>query len=150
LGYSPTLHSYTHCFDGNGTNELQLRAKPIAAIVSVEIGGQSIPLSEFYNTSDSEFLYYNKIFPAGKRTVKVEYDAGWGTTADDDTTNGDYLPKIIKMTVLRIASLLQSESNQNIGVSSKSFGDSGTRTFINYTDYSKYLLPISVFKLIVI
>jgi hypothetical protein len=150
LGYSPTLHNYIQYFNGAGTNELQLKAKPIANIISVEIDGQSIPLTEFYNTFNSEFLYYNKIFPNGKRNIKIEYDAGWGITIDDDIVNGEYLPRIIKMTVLRIASILQSESNQNIGVSSKSFGDSGTRTFINYTDYSKYLLPISIYKILVI
>jgi hypothetical protein len=150
LGYSPTLHNYIHYFDGTGTHELQLKSKPITHIISIEINGQSIPVSEFYNTFNSEFLYYNKIFPSGKRNIKVEYNAGWGITIDDDTANGDYLPRIIKMTVLRIASILQSESNSNIGVSSKSFGDSGTRTFINYTDYSKYLLPISIFKILVI
>jgi hypothetical protein len=99
---------------------------------------------------DSEFLYCNKIFPFGKRNIKVEYDAGYGITIDDDVANSEYLPEIIKMTVLRIASILQAESDSNIAVSSKSFGDSGTRTFINYTDYSKYLLPISIYKILVI
>jgi hypothetical protein len=151
LGYSPTLHNYIQYFDGTGTYELQLKAKPIINIISVEIDGQSISLSEFYNTTNDEFLYYSKIFPVGRRNIKVEYNAGWGYEPDyDDLTKGTYLPMIIKMTVLRIASILQSESNQNIGVSSKSFGDSGTRTFINYTDYSKYLLPISIYKILVI
>jgi hypothetical protein len=151
LGYSPALHNYNQYFDGNGTNELQLKAKPVASIISVEIDGQPVPLSEFYNIGNSEFIYYNNnIFPNGKRNIKIEYDAGWGITIDDDTTNGDYLPRIIRMTVLRIASLLQTESSGNIGVQSKSFADSGTRTFTNYTNFDKYLLPISIFKLIVI
>jgi hypothetical protein len=150
LGYSPTLHNYNQYFDGTGTNELQLKAKPIATIIGVEINGESIPLSEFYTIMDSEFLYCNKIFPIGKRDIKVEYDAGWGITVDDDEANSEYLPEIIKMTVLRIASILQAESDSNIAVSSKSFAESGTRTFINYTDYSKYLLPISIYKILVI
>jgi hypothetical protein len=150
LGYSPTLHNYIQYLDGNGTNELQLKAKPIANITSIEIDNQSIPLSEFYNTFNSEFLYYNNIFPLGKRNIKIEYDAGWGIIIDDDTANGEYVPKIVKMTVLRIASLLQSEASGNIGVSSKSFGDSGTRTFINYTNFDKYLIQISALKLLVI
>jgi hypothetical protein len=150
LGYSPTLHNYTQYFDGNGTHELQLKAKPIQNIISVEIDNESIPLSEFYNVIDSEYLYYNKIFPCGKRNIKIEYNAGWGITLDDDIANSEYVPTIIKMTVLRIASILQAESDSNIAVSSKSFADSGTRTFINYTDYSKYLLPISIYKLLVI
>jgi hypothetical protein len=150
LGYSPTLHNYIQYFDGTGTNELQLKAKPISNIISVEINGKSIPLSKFYTAFNSEFISYNNIFPSGKRNIKIEYDAGWGITIDDDTTNGDYLPRIIKMTVLRIASLLQTESSGNIGVTSKSFADSGTRTFTNYTNFDKYLIQISTFKILVI
>jgi hypothetical protein len=150
LGYSPALHNYIHYFDGNGTSELQLKAKPITNIISVEINGQSIPVSEFYNTLNGEFIYYNNIFPIGKRNIKVEYDAGWGAAVDGDAANGEYLPKIIKMTVLRIASLLQTESDGNIGVTSKSFGDSGTRTFINTVNFDKYLIQISTFKLLVV
>jgi hypothetical protein len=37
LGYSPTLHNYIQYFNGTGTNELQLKAKPIQTITSVEI-----------------------------------------------------------------------------------------------------------------
>ena len=56
------------------------------------------------------------------------------------------IPDIIIITIMRIASILQMESDGNIAISSKSFSDSGTRTFINYTDYSKYLLPISMYR----
>jgi hypothetical protein len=150
LGYSPTLHNYNQYFNGTGDNELQLKAKPIQTILSVEINGESIPLSEFYNTIDSEFIYYNKIFPWGKRNIKVEYDAGWGTTIDDDEDNSAYIPEIIKLTVLRIAALLQTESDSNIGVTSKSFADSGTRTFVNTVDYSRYLIQLSNYKILVI
>jgi hypothetical protein len=139
LGYSPTLHNYINYFNGSGTNELQLKAKPITTITSVEINGESIPLSEYY--TNNEFLYYNKIFPCGKRNIKVEYDAGY--------LDADF-PEIIKMTVLRIATLLQSESDNNIGVTSKSFADSGTRTFVNTVNFDKYLIQISNYKLIAI
>jgi hypothetical protein len=150
VGYSPTLHNYIQYFNGNGTNELQLKAKPIAAIIRVEINGENIPLPEFYTIMDSEFLYCNKIFPVGQRNIKVEYDAGWGITPDDDPANSDILPEIIKMTVLRIATLLQTESAGNIGVTSKSFADSGTRTFINTVSFDKYLIQISNYKILVI
>jgi hypothetical protein len=150
LGYSPTLHGYIQYFNGTGTNELQLKARPIQTILSVEINGELIPLSEFYNMLDSEFIYYNKIFPCGKRNIKVEYDAGWGTAIDDDEENSAYIPEIIKLTVLRIAALLQSESDSNIGVTSKSFADSGTRTFINTVNFDKYLIQISNYKILVI
>jgi hypothetical protein len=140
LGYSPTLHGYTYFCAGNGSHELQLRARPIQTIVNVEINKEPIPLSEFYFPNDGEFLYYNKVFPLDSN-VKVEYSAGY---LDAD------LPQIIKMTVLRIASILQAESDGNVAITSKSFADSGTRTFTNYTNFDKYLLPISSYKLIVI
>jgi hypothetical protein len=60
------------------------------------------------------------------------------------------MPAIFKQTALRIAALLATEANDNIGVTSKQFGDSGSRTFINYTNFDKYLLPLSKYKLIVI
>ena len=58
------------------------------------------------------------------------------------------IPEIIRLTALRIASILQMESDGNIAITGKSFGDSGSRTFINTTDYYKYLLPISKFRMI--
>jgi hypothetical protein len=150
LGYSPTLHAYDHLFDGTGTHELQLRAKPVQALIDVAINGETIPVSDFRFARDGEFIYYNRIFPDGAKNIRVEYNAGWGMIPDDDVVNGEYLPEIIKMTVLRIASMLQAEADSNIAVSSKSFGDSGTRTFVNYTDFSKYLLPASIYKILVI
>jgi hypothetical protein len=60
------------------------------------------------------------------------------------------MPAIFKQTALRIAALLATEANENIGVTSKSFGDSGSRTFINYTNFDKYLSPLSKYKLVVI
>ena len=56
------------------------------------------------------------------------------------------VPELIKMTALRIATLLQTESDNNIGVTSKSFGDSGNRTFINTVNFDKYLIQISQYR----
>jgi hypothetical protein len=57
---------------------------------------------------------------------------------------------LIKNVVLRIASLMLTETGQNIGITSKSFGDSGTRAYLNNTEYAKYLLPIARYKLLVV
>ncbi|MCL2381328.1 MAG: hypothetical protein FWC64_07005 [Treponema sp.] len=53
---------------------------------------------------------------------------------------------LFKVTCLRIATMLQTEGGSNIGVTSKSFGDSGSRTFVNYTNFDKYLLPIAAYR----
>jgi hypothetical protein len=150
LGYSPTLHSYTQYFDGAGTHKLALTARPIKTLASVEINGANIPLDEFYYANDSEFLCYKSRYPFGKRNIKVAYTAGYGDTPGNDVLNGSFLPAAIRMSVLRIAALLQSESDENIGVTSKSFADSGARTFTNFTSFDKYLSPISFYKLVVI
>jgi hypothetical protein len=150
LGYSPTLHSYSRLLDGTGTNELQLNAKPVAAIISIDINGETVPPSELRYTGDSEFIYYDNGFPSGQKNIRAEYNAGWGITPDNDEANGEYLPGIIRLTVLRIAALLQTESDNNIGVTSKSFAESGTRTFVNTVNFDKYLVQISSYKLLVI
>lgn len=54
-------------------------------------------------------------------------------------------PDIIKLTIKRIATLLLMEAGENIGVTSKSMPDN-SRTFINYTNYFKYLRPIQNYR----
>ena len=49
------------------------------------------------------------------------------------------------MAVLRIASLMLAEQGGNIGVTSKSFSDQ-TRTFVNYSNYNKFLQPLAIYK----
>jgi hypothetical protein len=137
LGYNISKQTYNILINGNGTDELQLKAKPINEIISVEINEEKININQF--STDNEFIYYKKIFPIGIRNIEIVYSAGYDT---------EEIPNIILTTILRIATLLQTESDSNIGVTSKYFGDSGTRTFVNNTDYSKYLLPISQYKLI--
>lgn len=56
------------------------------------------------------------------------------------------VPGIIKLTILRIAALMESESQGNIGVTSKQFGESGTRTYVKTTDYNPYLIQIAAYK----
>lgn len=55
------------------------------------------------------------------------------------------VPSLVKTTILRIATLMLMEAGENIGISGKSFGDN-SRTFISYTNYSKYLSPIQTFR----
>ena len=55
------------------------------------------------------------------------------------------IPSIVKLTILRISTLMLMEAGENIGVSGKSFADN-SRTFISYTNYSKYLSPLQTFR----
>jgi hypothetical protein len=90
---------------------------------------------------------------------KAEYNCGTADSEHEDgviaggiamDTGAPAMPAIFKQTTLRIAALLLTEANDNIGVTSKQFGDSGSRTFISYTNFDKYLSPLSRYKLIAI
>lgn len=96
---------------------------------------------------------------AGTSGWAAVYDCGLsGSEYGDNVISGGRalsaeapdMPVIFRQTALRIAALLLTEADENIGVTSKQFGDSGSRTFINYTNFDKYLSPLSRYKLIVI
>lgn len=57
-------------------------------------------------------------------------------TWDDNTR-----PSVVKLSILRIATLMLSETGGNIGLTGKSFADN-SRTFVNYSNYRKYLQPL--------
>jgi hypothetical protein len=174
LGYSPEYQHYTHRLSGNGGDAISLMAMPVHTIQEVIIDGAHIPVEQCYVIG--QFLYSKEVIFSDKNrhNVIVSYTAGYDTTPSPTVTDGDDtvidggdafsdyagegettgaliippMPRIITITALRIASILLSESDSNIGVTSKSFGDSGGRTFINYTNFDKYLLPLSAYRLL--
>ena len=60
----------------------------------------------------------------------------------------DGVPEIVKLTILRIATLMLMEGGENIGISGKSFADN-SRSFISYTNYHKYLSPLQTLRKVV-
>lgn len=58
------------------------------------------------------------------------------------------IPEIVKLTILRIATLMLMEGGENIGISGKSFSDN-SRSFISYTNYHKYLSPLQTLRKVV-
>lgn len=55
------------------------------------------------------------------------------------------VPNLVKLTILRIATLMLMEGGENIGVTGKSFADN-SRSFISYTNYMKYLSPLQTYR----
>ena len=53
---------------------------------------------------------------------------------------------LFQKTALRIATLLQNEGGGNIGISAAASEMSVTRTYLNTTDYTAYLRPLSSFR----
>ena len=131
LGYEIESKEYTKHFSLHSSNVIKAGVKNITVVKEITIDGT--PVDGYYIDNDRIILKQ----PVISDNIIITFTAGFG----------EDLPQIIKLTVLRIAALLQTESNNNIGISGKSFMD-GSRTFINFTNYDKYLIACSKYKLI--
>jgi hypothetical protein len=128
LGFSPLNTSYTLILSGTGFDRIILPVHPITEVTELLIDGVAYDVDNLI--LDDKWLKSkdgSSIFTDGINNLKLTCRAGYST-----------LPDIIKLTVLRIASLLATEGNGNIGITNKSFSD-GSRTFMNYTNFNKYL-----------
>lgn len=86
----------------------------------------------------------------GSATSMIKSYLGY---SPEDTENipesvDDNARKMFKFVCLEIASLMQMEEKNNIGVNSKSFGESGTRSFLNVVDYDKYLRRLNAYRIV--
>ena len=131
LGYEIESKEYTKHFSLHSSNIIKCGVKNITNVAEISVDGT---LVENYYIDDDKIILKQ---PVISDNIIVKFTAGFG----------EDLPQIIKLTVLRIAALLQTESNNNIGISGKSFMD-GSRTFINYTNFDRYLIVCSKYKLI--
>ena len=131
LGYKIESKEYVKHFALHSSNIIKAGIKNITVVSEITIDG--VPVEDYYIDDDKIILKQ----PVISDNIIIKFTAGFS----------EDLPQIIKLTVLRIAALLQTESNNNIGISGKSFVD-GSRTFTNFTNFSKYLDTCSKYKLI--
>ena len=131
IGYEIESKEYVKHFALHSSNVIKCGVKNITAVKEITVDGT--PVENYYIDDDKIILNQ----PVISDNIIVTFTAGFGVD----------LPQIIKLTVLRIAALLQTESNNNIGISGKSFGD-GSRTFTNFTNFDRYLIACSKYKLI--
>ena len=131
LGYEIESKEYTKHFALHSSNVIKCGVKNITNVSAISIDGT---LVEDYYIDDDKIILNQ---PVISDNIIITFTAGFTTD----------LPQIIKLTVLRIAALLQTESNNNIGISGKSFMD-GSRTFTNFTNFDRYLIACSKYKLI--
>ena len=131
LGYEIESKEYTKHFALHTSNIIKCGVKNITNVAEITIDGT---LVEDYYINDDKIILKQ---PVISDNIIVKFTAGFSTD----------LPAIIKLTVLRISALLQTESNNNIGVSGKSFMD-GSRTFISFTNYDKYLIACANYRIL--
>lgn len=137
LGYEPASATRYFRTVGTGDDYIRLPIPAVTSITSITEDGVTLAATKYslvladtkYNVERSDGCIFLR---AAK--IVVTYVAGYATT-----------PDIIKHTALRIAGLMLAEAHGNIGVTSKSFADVN-RTFVNLTNYAKYLSPLSQYQ----
>lgn len=137
LGYSPASATYTsQTYYGDGKKYLRLRARPITALSSISVSGVSKTTTDFSIDEETITEKNGNPFPVGA-VVVVTFTAGFAT-----------VPALIQLTILRLTALLSMEAGEAIGVTSMSFDGGNTRSFINYTNYDKYLAAIDQYRIL--
>ena len=135
LGYDPISKDYLVRVSGTGMPELYTSVPHINSVGFIEIDGNEI--DPYCYTFEKDHITLNEgVFEEGLYNIQINYNGGW---------RRDEVPYAIRMAVLRIASLMLAEQGGNIGVTSKSFSDQ-TRTFVNYSNYNKFLQPLSIYR----
>ncbi len=134
LGYSPEETDYSHSFFGDGASYLALKARPVV-LASITVDGEAKDIADFITEGEVITNVDNEAFGIGSIVV-VNYTGGWSP-----------IPGIIKITTLEIAALFAMEAGENIGVTGTTFDGGNTRTFINYTNFGKYLQKIGKYRI---
>jgi len=139
LGYNPSQAARTYRTVGWGNDFVILPVPEVSAVASLVVDGETWPSSDYLSIVDpvsgrTRLELTSKTFARGAKIV-ITYTAGYET-----------VPDAIKLAALRIAALMLEEANGNIGVTGKTFADM-SKQFISYTNYDKYLRPISGYRL---
>ena len=119
LGYDPIQTTYAEeTYIGFGMDSLDLSVRNVTSVAAIVMAGDTqdvsnITLHDWYITSPDYDFTEDAI-------ILATFVAGWPFQT---------LPDVIKLTCLRIAGILASEGENNVGVTSKFFED-GSRTFI--------------------
>lgn len=137
IGFDPESAQRDDWISAIGNNRLYLLAHPVTQVTSVELNGVEVPQTA-YSVHDRYLRLNSGVWPEGLENVKVVYTAGWSS---------ENLPETIKTTILQIATLMLMEAGENIGVTGKSFSEN-SRTFINYTNFSKWLQKLDEYKIV--
>ncbi len=139
LGFDPNQREYTDIVcSGTGSRRLYLPCRNVQSVESLIMGTTPIDTSLVVPCDDHiRFVNHATKFPIGEDNIRLSYTAGWEI---------GQMPSVIVVSILRIATLMLSETGGNIGLTGKSFADN-SRTFVNYSNYRKYLQPLDSMRI---
>jgi hypothetical protein len=135
LGYDPTSATRSYSFLGTGYDFTVLPVPGASAVASVKIGDETLDAALYaLDTATNQIVLDDGYYFTRNAKVVIAYTAGWAT-----------IPNAIKLATLRIAALMYDEAHGNIGITGKQFADL-SKQFINYSNYDKYLRPLSRYR----
>jgi hypothetical protein len=139
LGFPVEANDYEYSLDGSISYFIGLPIKPINTLTSLSIDGVAAAVGDF-SIRDNHIINIDKsyVFTEGFQNIEVEVNAGF-----------DEIPADIAGVALEIASLLWSEKGQNIGVTSKTIDDMGTRVFYKNTKFDDYLNRLRDYRVLI-
>lgn len=132
LGYPLGIHHYDMSVLPTHQEKIFTNVSPILNVCNVSSGDDYI--YDYEISHDKTFLYRKGGWDFNS-SIHIEYHAGT-----------EEIPDIVVMTIYRIGALLYSEQEGNIGVTGTSSETGGSRTFVNYTNFDKYLRELRPFK----
>ena len=140
LGFDPKQQEYSDVVaSGSGSRRLYLPCRNITAVQALTVGTTAVDTALVTACDDHiRFVDHATKFPIGEDNIVVSFTAGWEI---------EQMPSVIVVSILRIATLMLSETGGNIGLTGKSFADN-SRTFINYSNYRKYLQPLDSLRIL--
>lgn len=132
LGYNPTSSERIYRFIGMDNDTIVLPIPGASAITSIYLDDELRAATDYeLDTNLNMVRCLSGFYFIRDKEVKIIYTAGFAT-----------IPSHITHAAERIAGLMWSEAQGNIGLTSKSFADM-SRNFVSYTNYDKYLKPLS-------
>ena len=140
LGFVPKQQEYADIVcSGTGSRRLYLPCRNITVVQALTVGTAAVDTSLVAACDDHiRFVDHATKFPVGEDNIRLSYTAGW---------DAQEMPSVIVVSILRIATLMLSETGGNIGLTGKSFADN-SRTFVNYSNYRKYLQPLDSLRIL--
>ena len=140
LGFDPKQQEYADIVcSGTGSRRLYLPCRNITVVQALTVGTAAVDTSLVAACDDHiRFVDHTTKFPVGEDNIRLSYTAGW---------DAQEMPSVIVVSILRIATLMLSETGGNIGLTGKSFADN-SRTFVNYSNYRKYLQPLDSLRIL--
>jgi len=94
------------------------------------IDSDDVTIDKYYITI-SDYTNYKNV------KVEVDYTIGWTDTTVDN---------IFKVVIAEIATLLYIQTHKNIGITGLVGSDGMSRTFVNYTNFDKYLRKLEGYR----